>query len=214
MDYLAANGTNTVRIDLLRGNGKLALALAPRWDPAAGKALLGVRLGDAILDTPPWMQYSKPWRQIASDASQVFRLLRALIFPQHKGEAQRAANSVGGMPTIVVVLWGAIQSGLLSCLGLLRMIGINLAIINLLPIPVLDGGHVLVALIERITRRQPSPRVMSVVTNFFAALIIGLMLLLIVRDPVIRPLTDRFWARHVTAADASVTHAPPEGAPP
>ena len=211
---MAANGTNSVRVDLMRGIAKKSLVLMPQMDPAAGKALLGVHVSDAFLDVPPWMQYSKPWRQISSDASQVFRLLRALIFPQHKGEAGRAANSVGGMPTIVVVLWGAIQSGLLSCLGLLRMIGINLAIINLLPIPVLDGGHVLVAVIEGITRRKPNPRVLAVVTNFFAVLIIGLMLLLIVRDPVIRPLTDRFWARHVAASAAAATNAPPEGTPP
>ena len=139
VDCMAANGTNTVRLALERDGKPMTLTLQPRMDLAAGKAMIGVRPGDTFLDVPPWMQYSKPGRQIKGDASAVFRLLRALVFPQHKGEAGRAANAVGGMPTIVVVLWGAIQSGMLNCLGLLRMIGINLAIINLLPIPVLDG---------------------------------------------------------------------------
>jgi len=201
VEYMVANGTNTVRVDLERNGEPLTVVLMPNMDAAVGRPVIGVHLGDAFSDVPPWMQYSNPGRQIKADASSVFRLLRALIFPQHKGEAQRAANAVGGMPTIVVVLWGAITSGLMNCIGLLRMIGINLAIINLLPIPVLDGGHVLFALLEMITRRKPNPKAMAAVVNFFAALLIGLMLLLIVRDPVIRRFTDRRWF-HVSAAAA------------
>ena len=212
VDYMTGNGTNRVRLEVVRNEKPLTLLLTPRMDPSAGRPVIGVRLGDTFLEMPPWMQYSKPGRQIKADASAVFRLLRALFFPQHKGESQRAASSVGGMPTIVVVLWGAITSGLLNCLGLLRMIGINLAIINLLPIPVLDGGHVLFALLEIITRRKPNPRVMGVVVNFFAALLIGLMLLLIVRDPVVRRVTPKQWpwkhagATVTTNASSGVTH--------
>jgi regulator of sigma E protease len=203
IDYMANNGTNAVRVEYERNDVMQSLMLLPRMDAAAGKAVIGVRLSDAFLDVPPWMQYSKPWRQIKGDASAVFRLLQALVFPKHKGEARRAANAVGGMPTIVVVLWDAIATGLLNCLGLLRMISINLAIINLLPIPVLDGGHVLFALIEAVTRRKPNPKVMAVVVNFFAVLIIGLMLLLIVRDPVVRRWTDPHFARKPAATAAA-----------
>ena len=209
VDYMAGNGTNAVQLDLEREGKRRTVVLAPRLDPAAGRPMLGVQLGDAFLDVPPWMQFSKPERQIKADASAVFRLLRALIFPQHKGESQRAASSVGGMPTIVVVLWGAIQSGLLNCLGLLRMIGINLAIINLLPIPVLDGGHVLFALVELITRRKLNPKVMSVVINFFAVLLISLMVVLIVFDPVMRRFIPKQWPwQH--AAVTSTNAAPAE----
>ena len=219
VDYMAGNGTQAVRLELERHGVPLSLVLTPRLDAAAGRPMLGVHLGDAFLDVPPWMQYSKPWRQIKADGSAVFRLLRALFFPQHKGESQRAASSVGGMPTIVVVLWNAIKTGLLNCLGLLRMIGINLAIINLLPIPVLDGGHVLFALLEMLTRRKPHPRVMSAIINFFAALLIGLMLLLIVRDPVVRRVTPKQWPwQHAAIAPASAgsaaTNAPAAGGHP
>ena len=75
----------------------------------------------------------------------------------------------------------------------------------------LDGGHVLFALLEMITRRKFHPKVMAVVINFFAALIIGLMLLLIVRDPVVRRWTDRFWPwSHTTPPAVSSTNAPSE----
>jgi regulator of sigma E protease len=210
VNLLAVNGTNEVVLEVLRQRETLTVRLLPRMDVALGKAVIGVRPMDEFSDVPAWMQYSNPWRQIKSDGLAVFRLLQALFFPQHKGESQRAAKSVGGMPTIVVVLWGAIQSGLLNCLGLLRMISINLAIINLLPIPVLDGGHVMFALLEMITRRKLPPKVMAVIVNFFAVLLIGLMLLLIVCDPVMRRFAPKQWPWQRTAVSAAVspTNAP------
>ncbi len=205
INILAGNGTNEVVLDVLRQGEPLTVRLWPRMDAELKKAVIGVWPMDEFQDVPAWMQYSNPWRQIKSDGSAVFRLLRALFFPQHKGESERAAKSVGGMPTIVVVLWGAVQSGLLNCLGLLRMISINLAIINLLPIPVLDGGHVMFALLEMITRRKLPPKVMAVIVNFFAVLLIGLMLLLIVCDPVMRRFAPKQWPWQRTAVSAAVT---------
>jgi regulator of sigma E protease len=67
-------------------------------------------------------------------------------------------------------------------MGFLRMICINLAIINLLPLPVLDGGHIVFSIWEMITRRKPHPRVISVLVTGFAVLLIGLMVLLVFKD--------------------------------
>jgi len=215
VDAVTTNGTNPVVITLTRNAQLMTFSLVPRLDATLGRALIGVVLEDT--STPPWMQYTKPWRQIKGDAGAVFRLLKALVFPAHKGEAARAANSVGGMPTIVVVLWMAVKNGLLSTLGLLRMIGINLAILNLLPIPVLDGGHVIFALGELVFRRSFNPKIIGVVVNFFAALLIALMLLLVVRDPQVR----RFWPHghgqtQITSTNETqkATHTPAQGSNP
>ncbi len=61
---------------------------------------------------------------------------------------------------------------LLMFLGILSM---NLAVINFLPIPVLDGGHMVFLLWEGITRKKPSERVVVVSTNVGVALILGLV---------------------------------------
>jgi len=53
---------------------------------------------------------------------------------------------------------------------------INLAIINLLPIPVLDGGHILLAILEAIRRRPLNIRVLEVLQGACAILLIGFML--------------------------------------
>ena len=87
-------------------------------------------------------------------------------------------------------MWRIVQESFLSGMGFLRMICINLAIINLLPLPVLDGGHIMFALWEIITRRKPHPRVVSILVTGFAVLLIGLMIFLSFKD--VRLLSSRF----------------------
>ena len=56
------------------------------------------------------------------------------------------------------------------------VLNVNLALINLLPIPVLDGGHILLAFIEGIRRKPNNIRVLGAVQNACAVLVIGFML--------------------------------------
>ena len=51
------------------------------------------------------------------------------------------------------------QNGFVPLLGLMASISLNLGLLNLMPIPVLDGGHILILLLEGVSRRQFSNRV-------------------------------------------------------
>jgi regulator of sigma E protease len=55
------------------------------------------------------------------------------------------------------------------------ILNVNLAILNMLPIPVLDGGHIVLAIIESIRRKPVNIRVLEVVQTACAVLIIGYM---------------------------------------
>ena len=55
------------------------------------------------------------------------------------------------------------------------MLNINLAILNMLPIPVLDGGHIMMAMLERIRRRPLEVRFVEYTTTAFAVLLISFM---------------------------------------
>jgi regulator of sigma E protease len=70
-------------------------------------------------------------------------------------------------------------AGILALTGMLSMI---LALVNILPIPALDGGHVVFLLIEGITRREPSPKVRIIAQQIGFILILGLMLLVFLND--------------------------------
>ena len=158
------------------------VSLLPRYDEEAKRPLIGIIFGQSEADNQSWMMYRRPSLQLSNDAKSIFRILRALFAPRVKGEASRAAKGMGGAITLFVVFWMQIQSGVIHTLAFLRWLCINLAIINLLPIPVLDGGHVLFALIEMITRRKPSPKLVGWIYNVFVVLLIGLMAVLIFRD--------------------------------
>ncbi len=56
--------------------------------------------------------------------------------------------------------------------------------VNFLPIPVLDGGHILIALVERVRRKPLSARVMTAVQNVFVALLLAFMLMVSANDVV------------------------------
>ena len=74
------------------------------------------------------------------------------------------------------------QTGLFNGLLLTAIISINLAIMNLLPIPALDGGHLLFLLIEKIKGKPLNEEVIAKISNFFFLLLIILMLLIVFND--------------------------------
>lgn len=74
------------------------------------------------------------------------------------------------------------QSGLFNGLLLTAIISINLAIMNLLPIPALDGGHLLFLIIEKIKGKPLNEEMIAKISNFFFLLLIILMLLIVFND--------------------------------
>ena len=69
-----------------------------------------------------------------------------------------------------------------NCAGLSVLINVNLALMNLLPFPVLDGGHITLAIVEAIRRKPISVRVLEVIQTACAILLIGFMLYLTFYD--------------------------------
>lgn len=177
-------GTNAVRIAALpaRGAKPFFVTAIPRYDEALGRHAIGVSLVNPSSGIPQWMMHKSPAKQLMGDAKGIFRILRALFMPKNKGESRKAARDMGGPGTLFFVLWYEVQAGIFHSLAFLRFLSVNLAVINLLPLPVLDGGHILFALAETASGRRPSPKFVDRITGFFAVLLMGLMALLLVRD--------------------------------
>lgn len=83
------------------------------------------------------------------------------------------------------------SKGILNGLLLTAMISINLAIMNFLPIPALDGGHAMFLLIEKITGKKPSKEFGEKITNFFFMLLIALMVAICYND-IFALITKKF----------------------
>lgn len=171
----------------------LELSIVPEYNKKYDRIMVGVQLGGSGM---PWMLYKNPIDQIKYDALAIVRVLKALVTP---AEAKQAAGGLGGPIAIFTILTMSIKMGLVNTLGLIRFLNINLAILNLLPIPVLDGGHIVFALWHGITRHKVNVKIQTVLINFFAVLLIGAMLVLSFNDIDRKFQIKKFFGRLIPA---------------
>lgn len=85
------------------------------------------------------------------------------------------SSEIGGVISIGTVISDASQSSFVALLTIMALISVNLGVLNLLPIPALDGGHIMFNLYEMITKRKPSDKVLIVMTVAGWAILLGLM---------------------------------------
>ena len=94
-----------------------------------------------------------------------------------------SAADMHGVIAVVKVGGDIIASkGFLNGILLTAMISMNLAIMNILPIPALDGGHVMFLIIEKVTGKKPDRELSEKITNFFFFLLIILMVSICYND--------------------------------
>ena len=126
-----------------------------------------------------WMPNRNPLRQLAWDAGSIFRVLKGLVTPK---EAKATSQALGGAVQIAEGLYCQMRRNSWDGLGFLRYLNVNLAILNLLPIPVLDGGLIMFALFALVFRRRVPDCIVKYASLTFMVLLMGLMGLLILRD--------------------------------
>ncbi|MGA3284804.1 MAG: RIP metalloprotease RseP [Verrucomicrobiota bacterium] len=163
---------NAMRVE--RAGKKVALNITPKVDPTTKTGRIGVALG---VDSTQVYIIQKPgptpWQQVRDVLDKTFATIGALV---HSRETGVGAKDLSGPVGILSILAAQVKTDYRLALSFLVLLNINLAIINLLPIPVLDGGHILMAIIEKIWRRPLSTRFVEYVTTGFAMLLISLML--------------------------------------
>jgi regulator of sigma E protease len=125
------------------------------------------------VDTNVTLAYPPPLQQIRESAGQIFATLGALFSKNDIGVQQ-----LGGAVMIVRVYSNLFDSeqGWRLVLWFSVVLNINLAMLNMLPFPVLDGGHILLALLEVIRRRPVSAKILQYLQTACAMLLIGFML--------------------------------------
>ena len=167
-------------VEVQRGDERLALELSPsRVSPASGEPYwaLGVAAArpaepakDALLQHGPVAAVPAALRETAHQA----RELVAMIGRAFSGRVS-VENTVAGPITIARAANAYANHGVAWYLSMLAMLSLSLGILNLLPIPVLDGGHLLYYLIELVKGSPVSDRTMAVGQYVGLALIAGLM---------------------------------------
>lgn len=163
------------------------VVIAPKRNPSTGAFFIEATSVANETGAVAWMPDRNPFKQLAWDAGLIFRVLKALVTPK---EAKGTSKAVGGPVLIAEGIYRSMRRDFNDGLGFLRFLNTNLAVMNLLPIPVLDGGLILFALIAIVFRRRVPEKVVGWLSMGFMYLLLGLMALLIFTDSL------RSWRIH------------------
>jgi regulator of sigma E protease len=166
-EHLAQNPSRPSTFLIQRGAGQITLQIQPRLEPdeRTGKPVprIGLRYRDNIVVLHP-----TPWAQVSDDVVSTFRTLAALLSPSSDIGPSKLSGPIG----IVRALHQEAQWDIRRALGFVILVNVSLAIFNLLPIPVLDGGQILFATIGRLRRRElPANFIIATQSAFFFLLL-------------------------------------------
>lgn len=124
--------------------------------------------------------HPSPSEQIGSAAGQIFATIGAVV----SRHTDIGAQHLGGAVMIIRVYKNLFEDeqGWRLVLWFSVVLNVNLAMLNMLPLPVLDGGHILLALVETVRRRAANPKLLNYIQTGFAALLITFMALIAFYD--------------------------------
>ncbi|MBR0067783.1 MAG: site-2 protease family protein [Kiritimatiellae bacterium] len=162
-----------------RGGTNVVLSITPTRDEVTGGSFIMALSTTNDVRYAAWMPDRSPWQQLAWDAGSMGRVLKALVTPK---ESKATARSLGGPVMIAEGLYYQVRNDGWDALGFLRFLNVNLAVLNLLPIPVLDGGLILFSLIALIFRRPVPRKIVDGLSMVFMYLFLALMITLVWRD--------------------------------
>lgn len=119
-----------------------------------------------------------------NDFTLIFRTLGLLLFPSSSGIRQVGVNDLSSFVGIFDLVKTFVGSGFLSLLAFMAMLSVNIGVMNLLPIPALDGGRIVFLGYELVTRRKPSKKVENIINNVFFILLMILFVYVTYNDIV------------------------------
>ena len=161
-----------LNVTVKRGKNQVELELVPTESDKYYRLTRGIQT-EAEKETylaSSWIASAKDaGRQVWFDGTKIFKILRQL------GTGNVPLTALGGIGTIAVQAQMEASNGTSRLLLFLTLLSVNLAVLNFLPIPVLDGGHMVFLAWEGITGRPPNERVQESLTMVGALLLLSLM---------------------------------------
>lgn len=183
-DYLEVDdrlGSEPVEVTWYRGDGLMSAEVTPRTRPDQfSRERLGMLQARQARRPGPVTVITRSAERTWSVMFAVFWIVARAV----TGDRE-AREGIGGPVTVAQVTYGAADWGAQLFLSLWALLSVNLFVVNMLPIPVMDGGRILLFVIESARRRRLSSRELSIAMNFGWALV-GLILLLVLFNDIVR----------------------------
>ncbi len=181
IEVIGEHAGKPVQMQVQRGNAQLQLEVTPKGNDA-GRGLIGVRLNAKPWAEPEWQRkdilegvaygFVRTWEVTVMTGEMFKRMISNSI----------SAENLGGPIAIAQMAGNTADRGMVYFIMFLAFFSVNLAILNLLPIPVLDGGMLVFLAIEQLRGKALRPEVQVRFQMIGMLLIMALMLFAFYND--------------------------------
>ena len=176
------NQGKPVEITYLRDGQKYVTTVTPKWDEETGRYLVGI-LNQSHVDITLGNSFKYAWYEVRYSAKSVYKSLLMMI--QGKISRKDVAGPVG-VANMVGEVYEQTKSSMMdvfiNMLNIIMILSVNLGIVNLFPIPALDGGRLVFLLIEAITGKSIPPEKEGLVHFVGFVLLMVLMVFIFFND--------------------------------
>jgi regulator of sigma E protease len=191
-DELELAPSQPASLGILRGGRSLVLVVPPR----VGR----VALGDIEFSAGYHMTYPSPFEQVAQPLVMTLRTVWGLINPHSDIGLSKVSGPVG----IVHIFHAAAEVGIRAVIRITILINVSFAVLNLLPVPVLDGGQMMFATVARLRGRALPVNFIAATQSVFVVLLLSMILYVSIFDV-------RRWIRDVNESHPQAPVAPVPG---
>ncbi|MFA4890088.1 MAG: RIP metalloprotease RseP [Candidatus Paceibacterota bacterium] len=179
--FILENKGKETGINYKREDKISSIKITPRVNPPAGQGAIGIAMDE--IGTIKFSWYKSIWEGLKTTYFLLIAVAQSIfyfIYGAIKGTS--GLDQVMGPVGIIGITSTAAKFGFAYILGFIAMLSVNLAVINILPLPALDGGRLLFLLIEKIKGSPVSSKVSNITHGIGMALLLILMLAITYRD--------------------------------
>jgi regulator of sigma E protease len=165
-----------------RGDEELSYSITPKYMDEIGKPGIGIALVDTgVVSYPPHLAIVNSVVLTGMYTKSIVLVFIDLFRDIFNGGGE-TVESISGPVGIAVLTGRMAERGILQLIQFTAVLSINLAVLNFLPIPALDGGRAIFLIIEAIRRRPVNRRLEALIHNIAFLILIGLIILISIRD--------------------------------
>lgn len=183
VQFVDTHQDSEIRVEYTRGGEALESVITPEEGIVDGRRILGI-----TMDSVGILQMSF-WQAVPEGLVMTGTMLKEITlglgwFVSQIAGGNASFDDVAGPVGIVGLVGDASHFGIFYLLGFTAFISLNLAILNLLPFPALDGGRLVFVIIEAISRKRIPASVANWVNGIGFALLLLLMIVITVNDVI------------------------------
>lgn len=185
---IGAAAPGPVAIEYLRDGERGATRVTPRREGDSWKidVRIGADIPEVIERFPIGQAFVEGWRRVKTD----FRMTLSILGRLFRGKA--SIKTMSGPLDIAKFSGEAARTGAVPLIALMAVISLQLGIFNLLPVPVLDGGHLFLLTLEGAARRDFSLRVKERILQLGFLMIVALLVVVLYND-LAKNLPTAWW---------------------